>query len=89
MKTVSLWGIVDELPFREGTRGDFSSRLMFFFCTLQDVIIYSLLAFLYLFATSLVASAIDYYQKLDGHVTQWTIEQLIVAVVSAPYHVVC
>ena len=49
---------------------------------LQDVITYSVLSFLYLFGTSLVASAIDYYQKLDGNVTQWTIEQLIVSVVS-------
>ena len=48
----------------------------------QDLITYSLLAFLYLFGTSLVASAIDYYQQLGDNVQQWTTEQLIVSVVS-------
>ena len=43
---------------------------------------YAMLSFLYLLATSLVASAIAYYQKLNTNVTQWTEEQLIVAVVS-------
>ena len=52
----------------------------------QDTVVYSLLTFLFLFGSSLVASAIDYYQKLDGHVGQWTIEQLIVAVVSTKDH---
>ena len=49
---------------------------------LQDVIMYSMLAFLYLFGASLVASAVDFYQSLGAHVSQWTGEQLIVAVVS-------
>ena len=53
-----------------------------FFLLFQDFISYSLLAFLYLSSTSLVASAIDYYQKLGSHVEQWTVEQLIVSVVS-------
>ncbi len=52
------------------------------FCVLQDFLSYSLLAFLYLSSTSLVASAIDYYQRLGSHVKQWTVEQLIVSVVS-------
>ena len=55
----------------------------------QDVATYSVLSFLYLFATSLVASAIDYYQRLEGNVTQWTIEQLIVAVVSMVFVCCC
>ena len=51
---------------------------------LQDVVMYGVLAFLYLFGASLVASAVDFYQSLGSHVSQWTVEQLIVAVVWTP-----
>ena len=49
---------------------------------LQDTVVYGLLCFLFLFGSSLVASALDFYHRLDGHVEGWTMQQLIVAVVS-------
>ena len=56
-------------------------QLSIFMFVFQDTVVYGVIAFLYLFGTSLVLSAVDYYQKLDGSVSQWTIEQLIVTVV--------
>lgn len=57
-------------------------RAFFSILSSQDLIVYSALAFGYLFGASLVASAVDIYQKLDTHVSRWTLEQLIISVVS-------
>ncbi|XP_067652618.1 uncharacterized protein [Haliotis asinina] len=49
--------------------------------TFIDLILYSVFAFLYLVGTSLVASAFDFYIKMQTNVSQETIHQLVVCVV--------
>ena len=57
----------------------------FFFLSLslwQDMVVYSVFAFLYLVGASLVASAFDFYEKMQVGVGHQTIQQLILSVVS-------
>ncbi|CAI9728523.1 DDB_G0281039-like MARVEL transmembrane domain-containing 4 [Octopus vulgaris] len=46
-----------------------------------DMIAYSIFAFLYLVGASLVASAFDFYEKMQVGVTHQTIQQLILSVI--------
>ena len=48
---------------------------------LQDMVLYSVFAFLYLVGTSLVASAFDFYQKMKTNVSNKTVHQLVIVVV--------
>ena len=48
---------------------------------LQDMVLYSVFAFLYLVGTSLVASAFDFYQKMKTNVSSQTVHQLVIVVV--------
>ncbi|KAK7493767.1 hypothetical protein BaRGS_00014908 [Batillaria attramentaria] len=48
---------------------------------LVDMVLYSVFAFLYLVGTSLVASAFDFYQKMNTGVSEQTIQQLIIVVI--------
>ena len=45
------------------------------------MIVYSLFAFLFLVGSSLVASAFDFYQKMNTGVSEETIHQLVSSVV--------
>ena len=51
------------------------------FVWLQDMVLYSVFAFLYLVGTSLVASAFDFYQKMKTNVSSQTVHQLVIVVV--------
>ncbi|KAL8603322.1 hypothetical protein ACOMHN_054018 [Nucella lapillus] len=49
--------------------------------TIVDMVLYSVFGFLYLVGTSLVASAFDFYQKMNTSVSPQTIHQLAIVVV--------
>ncbi|KAK6174477.1 hypothetical protein SNE40_017747 [Patella caerulea] len=46
-----------------------------------DLVLYSVFSFLYLVGTSLVASAFDFYEKMNSNVAKDTINQLLVSVI--------